>query len=178
MSEETLEKIYIATIPALISVISIFISFFLGQRSKAKSIKQEALKDRYNHFYVPYMKLLMNNWYGHIASGLLPREEKDQFYILVTENIHYLGKRSSAYLMSYIEGYTASNFDEDKHQHFEGGREKFTPIFNKMTLLILKEAKGIARKLKLQPPSITASNSFFHRLEHEPLSNKDRLNCR
>ncbi|MBG9981860.1 hypothetical protein HZY86_01880 [Aerococcaceae bacterium DSM 111020] len=91
----------------------------------------------------------------------MPREIKAEFYNLIVDKSHYLGDRSSEYLMTFLDYYARAEADEDGFTAHKDARGHLTPVFNKMTILILMEARDISKKIKLRPPAITNEERYI-----------------
>lgn len=135
-------------ITPLVSIISIFISHYLGMKKTDSRIKQEALQKRYDTVYIPYIQLLARTF------PLLPYPISDPeiaitINSITLENIEYLGKESSScavdfYLamLDFFEYYSGN-------KEFPDAKDKINAIFHKMTQAILLEASQLSKELKL-----------------------------
>ena len=136
----------------LISLVSIFISFSLGQWSKTDSLKKHKQEERYLSLYIPFFKKLMDynypkNSYYQIVILTEPRFVRDNILV----NVEYLDNVSVRLLKNLIE--------KDKYIYaFSQGNLELEPEVNEAEILfsqlvesMKKESIEIAKKLKLEP---------------------------
>lgn len=79
----------------IIPVISVFASYICGRMQSSYQSKTEAARERYEGFYVPYIRML---YQGHIYSDVhfadLSTESLLRFLETIMNNVHYLGELS------------------------------------------------------------------------------------
>lgn len=148
---------FIALLAVIIQPISIGISYYLGGLVSKSEKKKQILTERYDNFYVPYIKLLYQRTY-HLPTTIflleaMPQEAIFPFENLIEENIKYLDNETLKLYPTLLEA--GIDFME-----YDSGNIAFVdaPIFRKMVFLliassIIKQASLIAHELKL--PDIT-----------------------
>lgn len=148
-------------ITPLVSIISIFISHYLGMKKTDSRIKQEALQKRYDTVYIPYIQLLAR------TVPLLPYPISNPdvamtINSITLENIEYLGKKSSSLAIDFY--LTMLDFFEyhNGNQDFIDAKDKINTTFYKMTQVILLEASQLSKELKLAD----ISQVFYNEIQH------------
>lgn len=144
---------------SLITVISIFISNWLGRKSTKHDYQLETKNKAYQEFYIPLIKLLINGnkesmtYFWYVALFYQAPEEirsDDHFNTLVKNNIQYLPPQVVPYIQRYsLESHGAQLFfredgyDEDYKHHLVNASDLFDTIIK----LSLQEASLLAREL-------------------------------
>lgn len=139
---------FINVITPLVSIISIFVSHYLGTKKTDKSLELEALQKRYDTVYVPYIQMLAR------AAPLLPYPINNPdvamtINSITLENIEYLGKESSSLALDFYLAMLDFFEYYNGNKEFPEAKDKINAIFHKMTLAILQEASQLSKELKL-----------------------------
>ena len=154
----------IAFLAVIIQPISIGISYYLGNRANKLERKKQILLERYDNFYLPYLKLLTQRLLTLPATidllektsfeALVPFEE------LIANNIKYIDQDT----MEWYQAFIAVNLD---FLEYEDGNKKFSvvpkyrkAIFILLTSKILRKAAEIADELGLPDPTVAFPNEY------------------
>lgn len=150
------------------SLCSVFISFYLGQRSTNIATRNEQLKNRYFKFYIPFfVKLLKtsNVDFEYVISffGI-------DFVAFLLDSIQFMSKDSAKFvgdLSKYGQDFEIYNIEYllDPHKEItneirlshENKVATANLIFKKFVESCMAESESIAKKLKLEP---VTSNIF------------------
>lgn len=144
------EQLHLYLVPTL----SIFLTYIIGRLSNTKTLKQEALKERYNNFYIPYMLLLIRSA-PNLPKIITTPEIAMTYGKFIIEKAHYLEKETVKYSikyylleLDYFEFY-------DGNPNFIDAENQINALLIEVSLEILKEATKVAKALKLSPISET-----------------------
>lgn len=152
---------FVNLITPLVSIISIFISHYLGMKKTDKRLELEALQKRYDNVYIPYMQMLAK------AIPILPYpisnpEIAMTINSITLENIEYLGKESSPYAIDFYLAMLGFFEYCNGNKEFPDAKDKINAIFHKMTQAILLEASQLSKELKLAD----ISQVFYNEIQH------------
>ncbi|NVF10786.1 hypothetical protein HV819_02075 [Anaerococcus sp. AGMB00486] len=139
---------FINVITPLVSIISIFISHYLGMKKSNKKLEKESLQKRYETVYIPYIQLLARS-FPLLPYPINTSEVAITINSITLENIEYLGKNSSLLAIDY---YLAMlDFFEycNGNKAYSNAKDKINTTFIEMTQEILLEASQLSRELKL-----------------------------
>lgn len=139
-------------ISAIVSLVSIFISFALGRWSKTTDFKKEVLKERYYNFYVPFFTDLVRLRYPTNSYSQIVPIDNFKLLNLISKNLQYLDVESAElfkelyfYQLKIVEFSTGSYPENEKYF------ELIDDTFDKFFSITEQESKNIAGELKLQP---------------------------
>jgi hypothetical protein len=150
-------------ITSLISVVAIFISYYLGRKTKIKDRTESKLEERYYKFYIPLLtKGLKTSFYDYQYVmdffGL-------DFVVFLLDSIPYMGNKSVKYikdLYSYGQDFYMFGCDysgqmkvapKEIQELHDKNMETGNKIFNSFMEICKEEAAEIAEELKLEPIS-------------------------
>ncbi len=165
----------IQIISCIISVASIFISYFLGRLESKRKYISSVKKDRYYNLYSPYIELLNSleiegiDLFVEFPSMKILRK-RNEFITLLRTQLKYLDERTLSYYYDFAKIYIDFNRYPSISLEYAGlgrnipkeSKEKFCLL----TISLLEEATILSNELKL--PSI--SKLFltkYHRVLNE-----------
>ena len=123
-----------------VTVVGLLASFTIGIFSQRSSRSYEMKKKRYEEFYVPFMQA----WSKELGTAVFSKEIKDKQARLYTEvilpNSHLIGVDGNKQLFRA----SGSFFEE----FIVMTNEEFEKDMDKLVIVLLKEAKTLARQLK------------------------------
>lgn len=154
-----------------VSVIAIFISNYLGNRASLRQYKRQQVLERYNYFYVPFIKWFVHEEPDkHLLNNLIINNSFDDFSDLIQSNIRYLGKKS---IRQYYALISYNDFCVDKFTSQAESApksdltaEKLNALFNDLVLSVLRESVHLAKELKLEPIGQPILDKYKFQLRH------------
>lgn len=133
-------------LPSVVSIFSIAISYYLGQKSKDREYSKNNLTERYERAYVPITKLLIEDL-PKSPTFIHDRKSALKYSEIIIENIHYYDlktwKRYPAYYYSYIEFMGIVKIRPNLQPQFPYINEHFINLI----LSILQEGSEISKEL-------------------------------
>lgn len=132
----------------IIPMISIYLSFWFGLKTKERDVKVEALKTRYDNLYEPLLRLTIESWkYVKIPSSF-PKELREKFIDLFDKNIGEMGVQSLEFYPKMYESYLFYLQKTVGKVEIHPDLDKFDINFNIFCNLLMKECSIIREKLK------------------------------
>lgn len=137
----------------LVPVVSVLASYFCGRLQSHTSNKYSTMKERYEKFYVPFIRFFYANQLQSLKFSAMSSENQARVYQLFLDGIQYLDLDTMyslsplMYEFSLLIAKRAGN-DSEQLTHVEANLDG---IFREATESILIQAKMLARKLHLPP---------------------------
>ena len=166
----------------LISVISIFISNWLGRKSVKSNYQLETKDKAYSEFYIPLMKKLTSAnknsmtyytyiaiWYG-APEGF--KKNKDEFSQLLRTNLEYLPPKIIKLVPEYMTATSGAQLffgDEGYRENYRAVLIEASNLFDKIIKISLKEASKISKELGY-PDIALPILELFEGIEHTNLN--------
>lgn len=136
-----------------IPVISVFASYICGRMQSSHQNKTDAMKERYEKFYIPYIRTL---YQGHIYSGVqftdLSTDVLLQLFGTIMDNIQYLDELSLMRVHHLYDCMLDMLEWRDGNPEFSAAPAKCEAEFRLFTKHVLIESEGLSKALHL--PSI------------------------
>lgn len=158
-------------ITIFVSILSIFISHYLGSRKDQKLVdmenekrKYELDKLKYNSLFVPFYKIL-SKWQPDFQFSQVFKCENsyEEFNNLLDENLQYLSEESHSLYLDYL--YHLNNFENTRDFNVDEPTllafENVNTTFNKLIRQLLLEGSRKSEELNLS----NLSKSFFDVLD-------------
>lgn len=144
----------------IVSVISIFISNWLGvQRYKDELMFNEKLK-RYNELYVPYMGFLIENYYDFTDPYSFSTELDKEFYDLISKNIQHFGKNSAEKLPKFFSIYPLKQLPDEYINKPKNLRSTYHNLIISLNTEVLSEASELSKLIGKPDLADTISISY------------------
>lgn len=149
----------------IVSLVSIFVSNYLGQKVASKKFKREQELLRYNSLYVPLMNLLYDQEPDKYAFfNLLSLNRFEPFEDLMLNNVQFMGKESAEKFYKVIhEGKNAVIKRKNRTIELLKNGKKPEPLdketseainlYKSLLIQLLSESEELAKELKLEPIS-------------------------
>lgn len=154
----------LSVITPLVSILSIFISHYLGLKSNKVKFKKEMLKYRYENVYVPYI-LLVAKMPSTLSQPISNPKVAIAINEITLENIHLLGSDAaicaSRFYLDMLDYFEYCDGNPD----FPDAETNINSSFIEMTQVILKEASHLSKELNL--PNI--AQTFYNEIAKNPL---------
>ncbi|MCQ5130324.1 hypothetical protein NE562_11685 [Butyricicoccus faecihominis] len=139
----------------VIPILSVFLSYLCGRLQSSASQKKDAIRKRYESFYVPFISLLYRGRADLIPYSQHGMEGRGQFMDLIFENIQYIDEQTQSILLDF---YTA-NLDfleyDDGTPGYEDAPVRADRLFEQITEHVLLESAKLSKELHL--PQIGAA---------------------
>ena len=135
----------------LVPVISVIASYFFGRLQSNNSSKYNAMKERYEKFYVPFIRFFYMNQLQSLKFSALPPEIQGKIYRLFLDNIQYLDL-DTMYSLDPLMYQLSLLFLKRSGSELEQvtfAEENLDGIFKETTESILVQAKALAKKIHL-----------------------------
>lgn len=147
----------------LIPVISVFVSYIFGRLQANGSNKYNARKERYEKFYVPFVRFFYANQLQSVKFSALPSETQAQIYRLFLDNIQYLDLNTMFSLEPLMYQFSLLILKKSGSElpHVTYAEENLDSVFKESTENILIQAKELAQKLHLPPIAEIALEDVF-----------------
>lgn len=171
-------EIWSIVISSTISVVSIFISNFLGQKATDRKFQLQNMEKSYKEYYVPLMKFLISTnkknltYYWLIASWYnAPNGIKitsDPIRTLLGDNLELLPSKVVELIPEYSVATSGAQMffgDGEYRENYRQSLIKASELFDEIIQTSLKEAKSISQKLGY-PDIATTILESFENLEH------------
>ena len=144
------------------TLIGIALSYIFGRLQAREDNKRRSQMERYNGYYVPYIKMLYRMGYPGTKFSSLSQDERREFISLAMKNLSYIDGRTVVAVMPLYE-------QNSLYEEYLSGRSAdgdtaalVNIAFVKLTAGTLAEARLLSQALRL--PDIT-----------EPI--ESRVNC-
>ena len=162
----------------LVPVISVIASYFFGRLQSNNSSKYNAMKERYEKFYVPFIRFFYMNQLQSLKFSALPPEIQGKIYRLFLDNIQYLDL-DTMYSLDPLMYQLSLLFLKRSGSELEQvtfAEENLDGIFKETTESILVQAKALAKKIHLPPiAEIVLEDLLPEKSWQEKLQEKQRL---
>ena len=137
----------------LVPVISVIASYFFGRLQANSSSKYNAMKERYEKFYVPFIRFFYMNQLQSLKFSALPSDVQAKIYRLFLDNIQYLDLDTMYSLdpLMYQFSLLLLKRSGSEWEQVTFAEENLDAIFKEATESILFQAKELARKIHLPP---------------------------
>lgn len=158
-----------AAISAIVSIASIFMSNWLGIKTKLRQDKYEHKKEIYLSLYVPLLRwfhaanFMEKSYYWQIAFPAYTQRAQDSLSKLLIENFEKLPIRVAMCYTEYIQNsssatmmYLGEEFNYDYEHHAKRASELYEYIIRELLL----EGSKLARELKLPDISTATLKQF------------------
>ena len=162
----------------LVPVISVIASYFFGRLQSNNSSKYNAMKERYEKFYVPFIRFFYMNQLQSLKFSALPPEIQGKIYRLFLDNIQYLDL-DTMYSLDPLMYQLSLLFLKRSGSELEQvtfAEENLDGIFKETTESILVQAKALAKKIHPPPiAEIVLEDLLPEKSWQEKLQEKQRL---
>lgn len=155
-----MEQLFQLIIGPLISVLSIFISNWLGRKSVKNNYQLETKDKAYSELYVPLMRILISSskdsmtyyWYVAIWYGAPTgfKKKGDDILSLLRSNLEFLPPKIINLLPEYSGATSGAQmfFSENGYrENYRAQLIKASDLFDKIIKISLQEAKSISKEL-------------------------------
>lgn len=153
-------QIILEILPYIFPIISLIIGFFLGKISDHSTAKKEALIERYEKLYVPFLRLTVESWRYVKSADSFSEELLKDFIDLFSNNVNLMGTESLNNFSQMYEAYLFFQYEKLGSQHFEGASIKFAYEFDKFCNILMKECTILQRKLNYSEISPRFSDAY------------------
>ena len=144
----------------IVSILSIFISHYLGLRASKSKFKKDMLKHRYESVYVPYM-LIIAKMPGIQSKPISNPNVAIAINEITLKNIHLLGKNSASYASQFYLDMLDYFEYCDGNPNYSNAETNINSTFIEMSLEILKEASHLSKELNLPNIALTFYNEIL-----------------
>ena len=138
-------------IKLIVPVISVFVSYYLGQKQSARKLSREQALHRYNTFYVPLFTHLYAGAVWKFRPSAHSLEARSVFLDLITKNISLLGVKSQMCYPDFHAAYIAMLEYDDGNSEFSAAPAKYDRAFNRLIESAMFEVKALSKELRLPP---------------------------
>ena len=162
----------------LVPVISVIASYFFGRLQSNNSSKYNAMKERYEKFYVPFIRFFYMNQLQSLKFSALPPEIQGKIYRLFLDNIQYLDLDTMYSLdpLMYQFSLLILKRSGSELKQVTHAEDNLDGIFKETTESILVQAKELAKKIHLPPiAEIVLEDILPEKSWREKLQEKRRL---
>ena len=138
-------------IPAIVSVVSVGLTYFFGRKSAITDFKTAVLKKRYETAYVPYVKIL---YYALMLDGIgrnAKFETCEKCFNLLSKNLQYWDSETLRLYPVFYKVFLDMTEREKTSSDTLAITEEFQKAFNEITLSVLTGTQTIAQKLYMPP---------------------------
>ena len=150
-------------ITPIVSILSIFISYYLGQKSIRKDLLKKTIRYRYMEVYVPYIQFLAKES-PFLAYPITNTDIAIKVNKMTLENIQYLGVKSSELAIKYYESLLDYLEYSDGNPDYPNAEKEINAIFLQMTQEILLEASLLSKELHL----VDLGQYFYNEISNYP----------
>lgn len=134
-----------------VQIVTCGLSYIFGRRTAKIDAKRAVLRERYNNFYVPFVRYLYKGFYiDRIRSGM-PAQNRATMLELLSDNLEYLDVGTLRLYPCFYEAYLDMLEYEAGNSGFSKAPENFQHVVNQLALTILEETQRIALELSLPP---------------------------
>lgn len=133
----------------VVPVVCLFISHRLGIKVSELKYEKSVLEKRYFDFYVPFIKLLYQNFAWDILPHEYDNDTREEFMNLINHNIHYLDYFSLDLYPHLYTSYGQMLMHEKYPELYPQATLEFDTNFRKIAHLVLIESTSISDELKL-----------------------------
>lgn len=146
----------------LIPVISVAISFFIGRYESRSARRVEIAKERYEKFYVPFIRMIFEQGLMYESFSDLSFQEQMKIYRLLLDNLQYMDCETLDVvepIFAEFSLYLMSNSKDDASQ--QALRQKnLDSLFNEMIASMLSQARELSKELSLPQIAETTLSDY------------------
>lgn len=134
----------------IVPLAAVGLSYLGGRFQSQNAMKSDALRLRYNNFYVPFISKLYAGMLWEVEYSSVSGAGEDPFFDLIFQNISYIDEKTQALLPDYYCCFLEHlEWTADGNLEYENAPEKLNRIFYKITESVLAESKAISKALFL-----------------------------
>lgn len=160
-------------ISSIVSVICIFISYYLGVSQSKRTRKAEQAQARYTGFYVPFFTKLYAGHMWDRPFSSLGLAARGVFFDMISANLHLLGPdMQRLYPDFYLAILHMMEYEQDKSSYPNAPKEIDT-VFRKLESAAIRECRDLSRCLSLT--SITYTYEIYLRKERAHRPRRERV---
>lgn len=135
----------------LIPVVSVFVSYFLGQRQSLRTFSKDQAKHRYESFYVPFFTMLYAGRVWARAPHSLNFDSRSKLLDMFTQNLALLGPGLQACYPDLLDAHIRMlEYDSGKSDQ-EAAPDAYDRVFKRIESAAISEAKALSKELCLPP---------------------------
>lgn len=144
----------------IVPTAAIAVTYVFGRLESRASFKHQQLQDRYEKFYVPYISKIYQNHLWDFSFQDTPIEEIEDYFVLVFENVQYLGPKTRSLLPEFYELFWRYHDRDGTMKGFAIDKKVADRIFRKFSLDTISEALELSTALRLPPLGQELLKSF------------------
>lgn len=158
-----------AAISAIVSIISIFVSNWIGRRTQLKQNEIESKKEIYTSLYVPLLKwfhasnFMEKSYYWQIAFPAYTDGSRDSLSDLLIRNFEKLPVKVAMYYSEYTQNSVSARLmyaEEEFDYEYEHHASRASDLYEYIIRELLKEGAKLSEELGL-PDISTATLELF-----------------
>jgi len=142
-------------ITPVVTVVAIFISFFLGSLQSRASYKKQQTQLRYDSFYIPFIRNLYYNELYIYDFSEIGDAERDILIKITLDNLQHLGRNSQMLFPDFY--FTHKTVQSQKYS------KPYNDAFDKFANAVIKEANSLCRQLTLEPMTVAYEKEYSQR---------------
>lgn len=150
-------------ITPIVSILSIFISYYLGQKSIRKDLLKKTIRYRYMEVYVPYIQLIAKEL-PFLEYPITDTNLALKISQMTLGNIQFLGDKSSRQAIKFYESLLNYLEYSDGNSDYPDAEKEINLIFLQMTQEILLEASDLSKELHL----VDLGQYFYNEISNYP----------
>jgi len=162
------------SIQLIIPVVSVFVSYFLGQRQSEKKYEREQAKLRYDSFYVPLFQFLYAGRMSERSGSSLRFDARSKLLDMFTHNIALLGPGLQSCYPDLLAAYTAMLHFDSCEPDYKDAPDEFDRVFNRIEKYAIAESKELSRALRLPSIAQTYENDLLRLRGSKPSQAKSK----
>lgn len=147
-----------------VQIVTCGLTYLFGRRSAKIDHKRTILRERYDKFYIPFIRLLYKGFYTDGFRPDIPIEIRAMMHDLLSNNLEYLDVSTLRLYPSFYKAFLDMMEFEDGNHDFDTAPEEFLLISNKIALTVLQETQRIAKELSLPPLGQPLIPNYLHSL--------------
>ncbi len=139
------------------------LSYFCGRLQANNTLKTEAMRRRYENFYVPFITHLYAGQLHMMRFSDLSLESRSIMFDLVMKNLQYLGPKSQACVPDFYMAFLGFLDYSQNPESCPEAPGKLDGVFALLTERILKESKRLSARLRMPDIGKTISTEYLQR---------------
>ncbi|MBE6074226.1 MAG: hypothetical protein E7202_06815 [Selenomonas ruminantium] len=147
-----------------VQIVTCGLTYLFGRRSAKIDSKKAILRERYDKFYIPFVRLLYKGFYTEGFRPDIPFKTRAMMHELLSNNLEYLDVYTLRLYPSFYKAFLDMLEYEDGNHDFDTAPEDFLLISTKIALTVLQETQRIAKELTLPPLGQPLIGNYLHSL--------------
>lgn len=149
-------------ITCAIQIITCGLTYLFGRRSARIDAKKAVLRERYDKFYIPFVRFLYKGFLIENVNSNMTAQNRNMIFDLLSNNLEYLDTDTLSLYPRLYKAFLDMCEYEDGRKGYDDAPVIFNQIINEVALTVLSETQRISKELQLPPLGQPLMHNYFH----------------